>query len=385
MKNFKTKNLLILFISLTAALAIISCKKSGGSAPSEIPFPGYSSIEINPTAIIVPKSTTFKITVNGFVANDSAEVQDVTTQAKCMTSNPIATINSSGNLTNSYSGTSLQKLNLTCTLNGLSKTVPVTIVPATLISLILTKNNLDMGPYQSQSIKVYGNFKDNLNWIFALEMTNFVTWSTSDASVTNVLLGTVSSGSVGTANITASFGAINVSTSVTVNSATSAPMAQHKGVGLLGTYYDFGVEDPSSVPWTSKIGDPFERLFGQRIDSQVYFDWSSGVNNLGQPYYFGIRWTGKIYAPTTGTYTFYTRSDDGVRLWLGDVNGTPIINNWTLHSAKEDIATVNLVAGQFYDIKMEYFENAGYSLATLSWAGPSIAKQLIPQIYLFPE
>ncbi len=373
-----------MLISLTG-LALISCKKSGGSAPSETPFAGYSAIEIDPGAIIVPKSTTFKITVNGTLA-DGTGIQDVTTQSKCTTSNPIASINSTGNLTNSYSGTTLQKLNLTCTLNGLTKTVPVTIVPATLVSMLLTKTNLDMGPSQSQSIKVYGNFKDANGWIFALEMTNFVTWSTSNASVSNAMLGTVSSGSVGSANITASFGAINVSTTVTVNATTVTPMAQPKGVGLLGTYYDFGVANPSSVPWTAgNIGDPFESLFGQRIDSQIYFDWSNGINNLGQPLYFGIRWTGRIYAPVTGTYTIYTQTDDGVRVWLGDVNGTPIINNWTLHASKEDSATVNLVAGQFYDFKMEYFENAGYSLATLSWSGPSITKQLIPQVYLFPE
>ena len=137
-------------------------------------------------------------------------------------------------------------------------------------------------------------------------MTNYIIWSTSNASISSASVGTVASGSVGSANITATFGAITASTSVTVSNSTSSPTASPKGVGLLGSYYSFGIANPSSVPWNSStIGDPFEVLYGQRIDSQVYFNWSTGTNNLGQVAYFGIRWTGKIYIPTTGSYTFY--------------------------------------------------------------------------------
>ena len=34
---------------------------------------------------------------------------------------------------------------------------------------------------------------------------------------------------------------------------------------------------------------------------------------------FSARWTGQIEAPYSGTYTFYTVSDDGVRLWVNGV------------------------------------------------------------------
>ena len=50
------------FLLLMISLSIFSCKKTDGSAPSL----GYSAIAINPEAIIVPKSTTFKITVYDF-------------------------------------------------------------------------------------------------------------------------------------------------------------------------------------------------------------------------------------------------------------------------------------------------------------------------------
>src|SRR3546814_1559722 len=39
---------------------------------------------------------------------------------------------------------------------------------------------------------------------------------------------------------------------------------------------------------------------------------------------FAVRWEGFVEAPTTGNYTFWTQSDDGVRLW---VNGNLVIDN----------------------------------------------------------
>lgn len=367
-----------IFLLLMIGLSIFSCKKTDGSAPSL----GYSAIAINPEAIIVPKSTTFKITVYGTAFGTGVQ-EDITESSQCSVSNAMAAISTTGNLSNTYTGTSVQRLSLTCTYEDMTKTVPVTIVPAVLTSLVFTKTNLLMGPSQTQSIQVYGNFTDVNSYVFALEMTNYITWSSTDAAVSSALLGTVSAGSNGSANLTASFGAISTSTSVTVSSATATPSGSPRGVGLLGSYYDFSI----GAPWNSStIGDPFETLFGQRIDAQVYFDWSTGTNNLGQPLYFGIRWTGRIYIPTTGSYTFYTQSDDGVRLWIDDVSGAPVVDNWTLHASAENAsAPIVLTGGQFYNIKMEYFENAGYSVAQLKWEGPSITKALIPQINLFPN
>lgn len=367
---------IFIFLILGFLFLITACKKTGGSAPST----GYGTLAINPEAIIVPRSTAFNIKVFGTLFTGGDPV-DLTNQAKCTVDNPIAAISASGQLSNTYTGSSIQKLNLTCTYDGVSKTVPVTIVPAVLTSLVFTKNNLVMGNNQTQSIQVYGNFTDVNSYVFALDMTNFITWSTSNAAVSSALLGTVSSGINGSANITASFGAISAATSVTVSGATPSPVATPRGVGLLGSYYDY------PGPWNATTNDNvFATLFGQRIDSQVYFNWSTGTNNLGQVAYFGIRWTGRIYIPTTGSYTFYTQTDDGVRLWIDDINGSPLINNWALHSSVEDVtAPIVLTGGQYYNIKMEYFANQGYSQVELRWTGPSISKALIPQIYLFPN
>jgi hypothetical protein len=114
-----------------------------------------------------------------------------------------------------------------------------------------------------------------------------------------------------------------------------------------------------------------------RIDSTVNFNWGSGSPDpaMGADT-FSVRWTGYVEPLYSQTYTFYTQSDDGVRLW---VNGVQIVNNWTDHGSTEDSGTIALTAGVRYSIQMEYYENGGLAVAQLSWSSASQAKQIIPQ------
>jgi hypothetical protein len=41
------------------------------------------------------------------------------------------------------------------------------------------------------------------------------------------------------------------------------------------------------------------------------------------------------------------------------------------------------VAGQKYDIRMDYFEDTGGAVAELRWSSPSTPKQIIPRANLF--
>ncbi|HEY9421917.1 MAG TPA: PA14 domain-containing protein, partial [Thermoanaerobaculia bacterium] len=117
-----------------------------------------------------------------------------------------------------------------------------------------------------------------------------------------------------------------------------------------------------------------------RVDPTVNFDWGTGGPATGiDVNTFSARWSGKVTATVTGTHTFYTVSDDGVRLW---VNGVQVINNWTDHAPTENSGTISLTAGQSYDIRMEFFENAGGAAARLLWSAAGLAKQVIPQSQL---
>jgi hypothetical protein len=69
-----------------------------------------------------------------------------------------------------------------------------------------------------------------------------------------------------------------------------------------------------------------------------------------------------------------------VRLW---VDGHLIINNWREQGATESAASITLVAGQKYDIRMEYYEHNMSAVAQLSWSSASTPKQIIPQSQLY--
>jgi hypothetical protein len=120
-----------------------------------------------------------------------------------------------------------------------------------------------------------------------------------------------------------------------------------------------------------------------RTDAAIDFDWGNGSPDaLVSIDNFSARWTATLVAPTTGSYTFSTVSDDGVRLFLDDV---PIINNWSDHSVSTDTsAPVALTAGTPYRLRMEYYENGGLAVARLQWTPPGGTLQIIPATALSP-
>jgi hypothetical protein len=119
----------------------------------------------------------------------------------------------------------------------------------------------------------------------------------------------------------------------------------------------------------------------ERVDSSINFDWGSGSPDPKiEPNTFSVRWTGFVEAKSAGTHTFYTVSDDGVRLW---VNNMLIIDNWTDHAPTENRGTIALEAGKRYPIKLEYYENGGGAVARLLWSSPTQTKAVIPQERLF--
>ncbi|MEM7386799.1 MAG: PA14 domain-containing protein, partial [Verrucomicrobiota bacterium] len=133
--------------------------------------------------------------------------------------------------------------------------------------------------------------------------------------------------------------------------------------GLKGDYFD---------------GTNFNTLKQTRIDDRIDFDFENEAAfpaDTGNDTY-SHRWTGWIVPDYSQTYTFYTSSDDGVRLW---VNNQQLINNWTDHGPTEDSGTITLTAGQPVPVTLEHYEAGGGSLITLSWSSPSVPKQFIPE------
>ena len=89
---------------------------------------------------------------------------------------------------------------------------------------------------------------------------------------------------------------------------------------------------------------------------------------------FGFEFTGYIEVPADGQYTFFTTSNEGSKLFIGD---TEIVNNDGVHGAVEKSGMIGLRAGK-HAIRIVYFERRGSELLQVMYAGPGLAKQLVP-------
>ena len=101
-----------------------------------------------------------------------------------------------------------------------------------------------------------------------------------------------------------------------------------------------------------------------RIDKTVNFRWGMRHPENLPLNGFSIRWTGKLLPPENGTYKLRIDGDDGIRFW---VNGKLLIDQWVNRGETADIATIKLQKDKPVDIKIEYYENVGVSLARLKW------------------
>jgi hypothetical protein len=137
--------------------------------------------------------------------------------------------------------------------------------------------------------------------------------------------------------------------------------------GLLAAYF-------SSLDFT---GAPLVR-----IDPVVDFQWGGGgpgggVSGSG----FTSRWTGFLLTNGAGTYEIAATSNDGVRVWIDDLQ---IIDEWRQQTATEFTASVELPASSLVPVRMEHFQQGGTATAELRWTPPGGAKAIIPEASLRP-
>jgi len=148
------------------------------------------------------------------------------------------------------------------------------------------------------------------------------------------------------------------------------------GNGLWGEYFN---------------GPDFNTRVTGRLDPWLQFDWArhrpEGVNSE----YFTVRWTGKLYVPEAGTYTFLATVDDGIRLWL---NGRQVLNEWRRQPSRTYSAEVELEGNTYYNLRIEYYNDWQQGHFKLEWKAPENATGVlgyfgyapprpIPRKYLF--
>jgi PKD repeat protein len=100
-----------------------------------------------------------------------------------------------------------------------------------------------------------------------------------------------------------------------------------------------------------------------RNDVAIGFDWGNGSPGPGVPSdNFSARWSRGLNF-SAGNYRFYTRVDDGVRLW---VDGSLIINQWR-DSAPTTYSADIYLSGGWHNLRMEYYERTSGAIAQLAW------------------
>ncbi len=146
--------------------------------------------------------------------------------------------------------------------------------------------------------------------------------------------------------------------------------------GLTGYYYNnkdlFG--DPSATRIDPVLDTTNAALSWPLLGSPA------GLNDDN----FSVKWQGQMRTTCTGPITLKTNSDDGIRVFLNDVL---IIDKWFDRGQPTplDSAVVNLTAGNWNNLRVDYFEHAGGSIAQLFWNSACQtggADQIIPQVNL---
>ncbi len=160
--------------------------------------------------------------------------------------------------------------------------------------------------------------------------------------------------------------------------STKKPL-RSTGDGLKGEYFN---------------GNAFQEKVTTRIDPVISFTFDGFTKPIPglkiRP--FTVRWTGLLLAPVTSQYRFTSDVDDGIRVTLG---GVRVLDEWRYRRQLVVGRAFRMEAGKYYDIVIEYHNDAGSGYADLDWdfreeakysaPGFTTTRSTIPNRFLFSE
>lgn len=105
----------------------------------------------------------------------------------------------------------------------------------------------------------------------------------------------------------------------------------------------------------------------------------SSSPDFAQQDYYSWEWIGFFKALSTENYTFYTSSDDGSYLWIGESANNPtllnvLVNNGGAHGPQEVSNSIELVANTYYPIRIQFGEIGGGDIMTVNFSTNTIPK-----------
>ena len=105
-----------------------------------------------------------------------------------------------------------------------------------------------------------------------------------------------------------------------------------------------------------------------RVDQSIYLDTLQQVAPGFPTTHFSARWTGRLIAQVSGSYTFTFTGDDGFRIFIGN---KLLIDNWVEEASTSKSGQIELEAGKTYEVRVEYFQAGGDYTARMYWNPPN--------------
>ncbi|MEE9361467.1 MAG: alpha-L-fucosidase [Cellulophaga sp.] len=169
------------------------------------------------------------------------------------------------------------------------------------------------------------------------------------------------------------------------------PLIQQERLVHLGDWLQINGEAIyGATPFTIKEEE--KSVFIERVDADINFNWvrNSPMKGIKEDN-FSVDWTGYIVAPKNGKYTFETKADDAVAVFI---DGKQIINqNYSIGGTESEVmgantgvstnGTIALKEGIAYSIQIKYQEKKQNAEIALNWKSKKLEKQLVPSSAYF--
>jgi trimeric autotransporter adhesin len=253
--------------ALTAGSAVIGAALGSvsGNTTLEVTAATLTSIQVDPIDTAIPLEVSQQFTATGIYSDDS--MQDLTQQVTWSSSAAsVAAVSNAADSKGLATPAGTGSSTISATLDGVTGSTSLAVTSATLQSISLDPLNPKIAMGTSQQFAATGNYSDGSTY----DLTNFVTWVSSNGSVASISNAADSRGlatpvSAGSATIQAVSGAIQSSTTLTVTNAalrsiTITPSSPQIGLKTtfqftaIGTFSDHSTQDlTNSVTWSSSV------------------------------------------------------------------------------------------------------------------------------------
>jgi hypothetical protein len=128
--------------------------------------------------------------------------------------------------------------------------------------------------------------------------------------------------------------------------------------------------------WSGSIVPDFSTLKAVKLGIVPDFNLAAAQPHEDN---YAIRFTGYIWVPRDGLYTFTTGSDDGSLLWIGD---ELVVDSDGLHAYQEVAGDVALKAG-YHPLAVGFFNKTGGKLLSVFIEGPGMKREVVNPSTLF--